>query len=72
MIAAIESGLTADQSASGLRAVEAAIAASEIVIRRDGELVRWPAARDCADVEALILGWIASHAPAARSRGRVH
>jgi hypothetical protein len=69
----IEPRSTSDESAMGLRALERAIAVSEIVVRgAEDTLVSWPPARDCADVEALILGWIASHAPAARSRGRVH
>jgi hypothetical protein len=65
----IESGSTRGL----LRDLQAAIVASGIVVRHgDDDLASWPPARDPADIEALILSWIASHAPATRSRGRVH
>jgi hypothetical protein len=69
----IEPRSTTCKSPMGLHALETAIAGSEIVVRGAADtLASWPPARDCADIEALILGWIASHAPAVRSRGRMH
>jgi hypothetical protein len=57
-------------------ALQAAVAASPILappIRTPEDFFPdWQAARKSADVDALVLAWIASHVPGAPQRGRMH
>jgi hypothetical protein len=59
-----------------LAALQAAVAASPILVpvTRTPEdfFPDWQAARKSADVDALVLAWIASHVPGAPQRGRMH
>jgi hypothetical protein len=56
--------------------LQAAVAASPIVARASGTsedfFPDWQAARKSADVDALVLAWIASHVSGAPRRGRMH
>jgi len=62
-------------AATDLHAILALIAGSAI---RSGPaptellLADWEKARKSADVDALILAWIASHVPGSAHRGRLH
>jgi hypothetical protein len=62
-------------AATDLHALLALVAGSAI---RSGPaptgvpLADWEKARKSADVDALILAWIASHVPGSTHRGRLH
>lgn len=59
-----------------LAVLRAAVASSAIIVAAppaDATAIpNWASRRKSADVESLILSWIARHAPAARYRGRIH
>jgi hypothetical protein len=64
------------RAAADLRALSALVAGSTIVSRpapRPQVLFSdWETERKSADVDALILAWIASHVPGSAHRGRLH
>jgi hypothetical protein len=59
-----------------MAALRAAVAASPIIAPAprtpDDFFPDWQAARKSADVDALVLAWIASHVPGAPQRGHMH
>jgi hypothetical protein len=61
---------------ASLRDVLALVAASTIVLkpapRPEPIFSDWETERRSADVDALILAWIASHLPGTAQRGRLH
>jgi hypothetical protein len=62
-------------AAIDLRALLALVASSTIVLaepapRPECEFSDWETDRRSADVDALILAWIASHVPGTAQRGR--
>jgi len=63
-------------AAAGLRDVLALVAASTIVLkpapRPEPIFSDWERQRRSADVDALILAWIASHVPGPAQRARLH
>jgi len=67
--------IASQAAAAGLRAILGLVASSTIVLeatapRPGREFSDWDAERRSADVDALILAWIASHVPGAAQRGR--
>ena len=64
-----------DPAGPDVRALRALVAASPILaqpVPAPERFIRdWQAVRKSADVDALVLAWIASHVPAAH-RGRMH
>jgi len=62
--------------ASGLHALLALVARSTILSglapRTEVLFSNWEKERKSADVDALILAWIASHVPSSAHRGRLH
>jgi hypothetical protein len=63
-------------AAADLRALLAAVAGSPIrsnpAPRPEALFSDWEKERKSADVDALILAWIASHVPSPAHRGRLH
>jgi hypothetical protein len=71
----IMSASTQRPAATDLDALMALVAGSAIVCGPAQPQVLfadWEKARKSADVDALILAWIASHVPGSAHRGRLH
>ena len=66
----------AARAAADMAMLQAAVATSPILApgtrTPEGFFPDWQAARKSADVDALVLAWIASHVPGAPQRGRMH
>jgi hypothetical protein len=74
MNSAFEQPAARPLATADLHALRAVVAASPIRASRapEGFFPDWQAARKSANVDALVLAWIASHVPGRPHRGRIH